>query len=183
MAWAAKLIGIASSEPDYERQWSKGLLVPRWTGDRRRAIVLSMGERPRCPLLTVDAVILDPGRGVLLIRRGHPPFEGCWAMPGGFVEIGESCEAACCREVEEETGLEVEVIRLLDVLSEPGRDPRGHVVSVVYLCRVLGGRLDAGDDAADARWFSDLGGVPMAFDHEEFLGNVDLVQDLLPAPM
>jgi 8-oxo-dGTP diphosphatase len=126
----------------------------------------------RNPALTVDAVIRDQQGRVLLIRRGHEPFAGCWAMPGGFVDYGESCPAACRREVLEETGLEVEIVRLLDVLSEPGRDPREHVVSVVYECRVVGGRLAAGDDAAAARWFTELDGVPLAFDHAEFLGGL-----------
>ena len=125
----------------------------------------------RNPALTVDAVILDDRRRVLLIRRGHEPYVGCWALPGGFVDYGESCPDACRREVLEETGLEVEVERLLDVLSEPGRDPRKHVVSVVYQCRVVGGDLKAGDDAADARWFGDLDGIELAFDHRELLAN------------
>jgi 8-oxo-dGTP diphosphatase len=124
---------------------------------------------PRQPLLTVDAVIADDARGVLLVRRGRPPFAGAWAMPGGFVEYGESCEAACEREVREETGLEVRVERLVAVLSDPERDPRGHVVSVVYQCRTVGGELQAGDDAGDARWFADLTGVPLAFDHRTLL--------------
>ena len=119
--------------------------------------------------MTVDAVITDPKRGILLIRRAHPPYEGCWAFPGGFVDDGESCPDACRREVLEETGLEVEVERLLDVLSEPDRDPRKHVVSVVYLCRITGGRMHAGDDASDADWFDALDGIDIAFDHEPLI--------------
>ena len=125
--------------------------------------------KPKCPLLTVDAVIYDDEGAILLIRRGHPPFEGSWAFPGGFVDIGESCEQACCREVEEETGLIVEIISLVGVVSEPGRDPRGHVVSVVYRCRITGGHLEAGDDAADAAWFVDPMSLELAFDHREIM--------------
>jgi 8-oxo-dGTP diphosphatase len=120
-------------------------------------------------MLTVDALISDDQLGVVLIERGHEPYQGCWALPGGFVEIGESCEDACCREVEEEIGLQVEVTRLLDVLSQPGRDPRGHVATVLYGCKVVGGRLRAGDDASNAAWFKRLDGVELAFDHEQAL--------------
>jgi 8-oxo-dGTP diphosphatase len=129
---------------------------------------------PITPALTADAVILDPGLGVLLIRRGHPPFAGTWALPGGFVEIGESCAAACQREAFEETGLEVDVVTLIGVYSDPGRDPRGHTCSTVYLCKVKGGTLRAGDDAREARWFADLSRVRLAFDHAKVLRGVGL---------
>lgn len=130
---------------------------------------------PTTPVLTADAVILDPEKGVVLIRRGHPPFEGCWALPGGFVEVGESCADACVREAREETGLEVEPVALLGVYSRPDRDPRGHTVSTVYLCRVLGGRLSGGDDASEARWFDDLTGIELAFDHATVLADACLL--------
>jgi 8-oxo-dGTP diphosphatase len=126
---------------------------------------------PRTPALAVDTLILDPARGVLLIRRGNPPFQGRWALPGGFVEVGETCEAACVREAREETGLDVEPVQLVGVYSSPDRDPRGHTVSPVYLCRVLGGNANAGDDASEARWFSDLTGVELAFDHARVLAD------------
>ena len=125
----------------------------------------------RNPALTVDAVITDPERGVVLVRRGRPPFEGAWALPGGFVEYGEPCEAACVREAAEETGLDVAIVSLLGVYSDPGRDPRGHTVSVVYLCRVTGGSLAAGDDAAQCRFVADLRGLPLAFDHARILAD------------
>jgi 8-oxo-dGTP diphosphatase len=123
------------------------------------------------PVLTVDALIADPGRGVVLIRRGRPPFAGRWALPGGFVETGETCEAACTREAREETGLEVVPVALAGVYSDPARDPRFHTCSVVFLCRVAGGRLRGGDDAAAARWFADLAGVALAFDHARILAD------------
>ncbi len=129
---------------------------------------------PVTPVLTADAVIVEPAAGVVLIRRGRPPFRGCWALPGGFVEVGETCAEACVREAREETGLEVEAVALLGVYSSPDRDPRGHTVSAVYLCRVTGGRLEGGDDASEARWFSDLTGVELAFDHAEVLADACL---------
>ncbi len=129
------------------------------------------GRRPTGPVLTVDALIADPGLGLVLIRRGRPPFAGRWALPGGFVETGETCEAACVREAREETGLEVVPVALAGVYSDPARDPRFHTCSVVYLCRVAGGRLRGGDDAAAARWFGDLAGVALAFDHARILAD------------
>jgi len=133
---------------------------------------------PVTPVLTSDAVIVDPSLGVVLIRRGRPPYQGRWALPGGFVEVGESCAEACVREALEETGLEVEVVTLLGVYSAPDRDPRGHTVSAVYLCRVTGGDLVGGDDASDARWFPDLSGLELAFDHAVVLADACI----LPRP-
>lgn len=125
----------------------------------------------RGPRLTVDAVVVDPQQGVLLVRRKHEPFQGFWALPGGFVEDGESCEAAVVREVREETGLAVRVVALFGVYSQPGRDPRGHTVSVVYLCQPQGGLVVGGDDAAEAAFFPSLAGLPLAFDHQQILAD------------
>ena len=106
--------------------------------------------RPETPALTVDAVIVDAARGLVLIRRRNPPFQGSCALPGGFVDIGESCPDACRREAAEETSLTVDVVSLLGVYSAPDRDPRFHTVSAVYLCRPVAGRLaDAGFTVAD----------------------------------
>lgn len=121
------------------------------------------------PALTVDAVLLK-GREVLLIRRAREPFRGAWALPGGFVDVGERTEDAARRELVEETGLRGDIVDLLGVWSDPARDPRGHTVSVVYVCKV-GGIVDvaAGDDAAEARWFP-LDALPaLAFDHADIL--------------
>lgn len=117
------------------------------------------------PALTVDAVLLK-GREVLLIRRGREPFKGAWALPGGFVEVGETVEDACRRELVEETGLRGDVVDLLGVYSDPKRDPRGHTVSVVFVLKVGGiVPVDDLDDADEARWF-DLDALPsLAFDH------------------
>ncbi|MEZ4443274.1 MAG: NUDIX hydrolase [Polyangiaceae bacterium] len=101
------------------------------------------------PTLAVGAVIVDDGR-VVLIRRGQPPQPGRWSLPGGRVEHGERLEAALRRELLEETGLEVEVGPLLEVVEILDGDR--HYVVLDYRCRVIGGELHAGDDAAEAIW-------------------------------
>lgn len=124
---------------------------------------------PRTPSLTTDVVILMRGDEVVLVRRKHPP-EG-WALPGGFVEVGETVEAAAVREAKEETGLDVTLDALLHVYSDPRRDARGHTASVVFLGRAAGEPVGA-DDAAEARAFpwQDLPS-PIAFDHAEILAD------------
>ena len=122
---------------------------------------------PETPKLTVD-VVIPAAEGVVLIRRGGEPFEGQWALPGGFVEVGETVEAAAVREVAEETGLAVELARLVGVYSDPERDPRGHNVSVAFLARVLGGELAAATDAAEVSVL-DPGAVELAFDHRRIV--------------
>jgi 8-oxo-dGTP diphosphatase len=115
----------------------------------------------------VDVVILSDG-GVVLIRRGGDPFEGRWALPGGFVEAGETVEAAAVREAAEETGLAVELVRLVGVYSDPERDPRGHNVSVAFLARVVGGDLKAASDAAEVS-VMDPNAAELAFDHRRII--------------
>ncbi len=127
----------------------------------------------RYPRLTVDAVVLE-GDSIVLIKRRNPPFQGLWALPGGFVEYGESVEEAVKREVKEETGLEVEVGRLVGVYSDPGRDPRGHTVSVCFLCKPVGGFLRAGTDSAEARKFRLSEIHRLAFDHGKILCDAGL---------
>ena len=134
------------------------------------------------PALTADiAVFARQGDGLklLLIRRGGHPFLGCWALPGGFADQGETIEQTAARELEEETHLTGLPLRLVGVYSAPGRDPRGWTVSVAYAVCVEQGLLDAvaDDDAAEAGWFdvaADGEGCPrvrlpeggrLAFDH------------------
>jgi 8-oxo-dGTP diphosphatase len=127
-------------------------------------------SRPRGPTLTVDGVLVENG-SVLLVRRRNPPFAGAYALPGGFVDYGETVEAAVAREVQEETGLVVEAGRLIGVYSDPARDPRGHMVSVVFRVRRRGGTLAGADDADEARFFS-LDALPsLAFDHARILAD------------
>lgn len=124
---------------------------------------------PTTPLLAVDCVVLDRASRVLLIRRRNPPCRGWFALPGGFVEIGETVEAACRRELHEETGIEVGRLRLVGVYSSPDRDPRGHICSVAFLARAKGGKIAAGDDAAAAEWVGDWRQAELAFDHREII--------------
>ena len=105
---------------------------------------------PETPKLMVDVVVPSEDGRVLLIRRASDPYEGQWALPGGFVEVGETLEAAAAREAEEETGLKVEIVRLVGVYSAPDRDPRGHNVSCAYLARSTEGEPSAASDAAEA---------------------------------
>lgn len=122
----------------------------------------------RTPRLTVD-VIIEVGDGIVLIRRRHPPHG--WALPGGFVDVGERLEDAARREMREETSLDVELVELLGVYSDPARDPRGHTASAVYVGRASG-TPRAADDAAAVGIFreTDLP-APLVFDHADILGD------------
>ena len=127
---------------------------------------------PRTPALTTDCVLFDAAGRVLLIRRKHPPFQGAYALPGGFVDVGETVEAACRRELAEETGLEAGPLSLIGVYSDPARDPRGHTVSVAFLATpktAAAAQPVAGDDAAAAEWVADWHGLAIAFDHAQIL--------------
>ncbi|HVO77589.1 MAG TPA: NUDIX hydrolase [Methanomassiliicoccales archaeon] len=122
----------------------------------------------RNPKLTVDGIIVIEGK-IVLVRRRNPPFQGELALPGGFVEYGETVEEAVAREVEEETGLAAAVERLLGVYSDPGRDPRGHTVSVVFVMGKQRGSVRAGSDAAGVEMV-DLDSLPkLAFDHSRIV--------------
>jgi 8-oxo-dGTP diphosphatase len=105
------------------------------------------------PRLAADGVAVNSKGEVLLIRRNHSPYKGMWAIPGGFVELGETTENAATREVFEESGIKTRTVRLVGVYSNPRRDPRGQVVSVAYLLKPVGGRLSKSDETSDARYF------------------------------
>jgi 8-oxo-dGTP diphosphatase len=126
---------------------------------------------PRTPALTADCVVVDARRRVLLVRRKNPPFKGMYALPGGFVDIGETVEEACRRELLEETGVRAGKLQLLGVYSDPKRDPRGHTCSVAFLARLGHATAKAGDDAAAAEWIEEWSKVQLAFDHAQILAD------------
>jgi 8-oxo-dGTP diphosphatase len=129
-------------------------------------------DHPR-PALTVDIVaftLRESCLQVLLIRRGENPFAGMWALPGGFVRMEESLEEAALRELEEETGLKEAYLEQLYTYGDPGRDPRGRVVTVAYFALIPADapvRLEGGKDVTQARWFPMDELPPLAFDHAQ----------------
>jgi 8-oxo-dGTP diphosphatase len=129
-------------------------------------------EYPR-PAVAVDIALVTGGRAprILLIRRKHEPFAGKWALPGGFVNMDESLEDAARRELLEETGVRPARIEQLHTFGDPGRDPRGRIISVVYLARVDAATVtpQAADDAAEAGWHSLRRPPALAFDHDKIL--------------
>ena len=124
---------------------------------------------PETPKLMVD-VVIPSEEGLVLVRRGVEPFEGHWALPGGFVEVGETVHEAAVREAAEETGLTVEIWRLVGIYYEPDRDPRGHNVSVAFLASVLGGQMQAASDAAEVEVLNP-DTVELAFDHRSIIAD------------
>ncbi|NJD06023.1 MAG: NUDIX hydrolase [Methylococcaceae bacterium] len=128
--------------------------------------------RPVTPLLAADALIqlVDrPGKPIVLIERANPPHG--WAVPGGFVDVGESLEAAAVREAKEETCLDVTLVALLGIYSNPARDPRGHTVTAVYVAEATG-TPEAADDARHLDVFTlDRLPAPLAFDHAQVLAD------------
>lgn len=127
--------------------------------------------RPRTPEIAADVVIeLEdrPGRPIVVIRRAHPPLGH--ALPGGFVDIGETVEHAAVREAREETGLDVKLVALLGVYSDPARDPRGHTVAIVYVATASGEPV-AGDDAAGVVVTDPEAAPPLVADHDRIVAD------------
>ena len=121
--------------------------------------------QPKTPFVAVDAVVKSR-KGVALIKRKFWPYTNHFCLPGGFVEIGESCEDAVKREVKEELGIKVKIKKLIGVYSPPKRDPRFHAITIAYLCEALSKKLKlkAGDDAAKAEWHKKMP-KKIGFDH------------------
>ena len=128
-------------------------------------------EYPR-PAVTADCVVITKEKEpkVLLIQRGNEPFKGCWAFPGGFMNMDETTEQCAVRELEEETGLKVSNIQQIGAYSRVDRDPRGRTVTVAYLAIIDKPEAVKGlDDAAKAQWFPISNLPKLAFDHEEIM--------------
>ena len=129
-------------------------------------------DYPRAAV-AVDLAIVsrDASRRVLLIRRKNEPYRGCWALPGGFIEMEETLEESARRELLEETGIAAGKLTFLGVFGDPGRDPRGRVITVTYLAEVDPAKVRpiAADDAAEVGWFSLRKPPKLAFDHAKML--------------
>ena len=116
-----------------------------------------------------DGVLIENGK-ILLIRRAAEPFKGMWAVPGGRIEDDETAEECLIREMEEETGLTVEPVKLTGIYSEPSRDPR-LIIAAAYLVRRVGGSPKAGDDAGELAWF-DIDKMPkLCADHSKIVAD------------
>ncbi len=125
----------------------------------------------KIPSITTDGVLLK-NQQILLIKRKNPPFKDKWALPGGFVEYGEKTEDAIIREVFEETGLKTKINQLAGVYSDPDRDPRGHTITIVYILDLIGGALNAGDDASNVKFFN-INDLPdLSFDHGKIINDI-----------
>ena len=134
------------------------------------------------PAVTADCVVITTENEpkVLLIQRGHEPFKGCWAFPGGFMNMDETTEQCAVRELEEETGLKVTEIKQIGAYSKVDRDPRGRTVTVAYLAIIDKPEAVKGlDDAAKAQWFPISNLPKLAFDHEEIMADAKELISLL----
>lgn len=122
------------------------------------------------PSVTVDCILISQNNSILLIQRGGEPFKDKWAIPGGFIEMDESLEVACYRELEEETGIKVKKLTQFKAYGAVDRDPRGRTISVVFYSFTDNEvEAKAGDDAANAQWFQ-LDKLPeLAFDHQQII--------------
>lgn len=119
----------------------------------------------KTPAITVDGILFK-NNSILLVQRKYAPFQGRWALPGGFVQYGEKTEDAVIREIFEETNVKTKIHSLFGVYSDPHRDPRGHTITIVYLLESISGDPRAGDDADSVKFFK-INALPtLAFDHE-----------------
>lgn len=126
-------------------------------------------QYPR-PSVTVDCILVSQNNSILLIQRGGEPFKDKWAIPGGFIEMDESLEEACYREMEEETGIRVKKLTQFKAYGDVNRDPRGRTISVVFYSFVDHEiAAKAGDDASNAQWFLLDKLPPLAFDHYQII--------------
>ncbi|MBE6496862.1 MAG: NUDIX hydrolase [Methanobrevibacter sp.] len=125
----------------------------------------------KIPSITTDIFIFDDDLNFILIKRKNEPYKDCWAIPGGFVEYGETVENAAIREAKEETSIDVELMDLVNVYSKPDRDPRGHTITVAYTAKGNFADKKADSDAIDISIFDEkkLDEIDIAFDHKEII--------------
>ena len=137
--------------------------------------------KPITPLVAVDALIRYSKDSIILIRRKNPPFKGSLALPGGFVDIGETVEEACIREAFEETNIKVKILRLIGIFSKPDRDPRGHTISIAFYCKPLSKKeIPKAKDDASALEVVPIKEVPnrtLAFDHKDILESSGILNE------
>jgi 8-oxo-dGTP diphosphatase len=128
--------------------------------------------------LTADPIIITQDKKIILVKRVFDPYKDHWALPGGIVEYGETVEDAAIREAKEETGLDIKIEKLIGVYSDPDRDPRGHFVSVCFLCKPVGGNLETSEETKEVRTFSkeELKGIKLAFDHGKILRDIGFIE-------
>ena len=117
------------------------------------------------PVLTAD-IIIKKDNGYVFVKRKNEPFKDYWALPGGIIEYGETVEETALREAKEETGLDVNLLQLIGIYSDPSRDPRGHYITVVYVAEAAFGELKVATDAKEAKVFHKIP-EKLAFDHEK----------------
>ena len=135
--------------------------------------------------MTADTVVIAKGEEpqVLLIQRGNEPFKGCWAFPGGFMNMNETTEQCAVRELEEETGLKVNEVWQIGAYSKIDRDPRGRTITVAYLAVVEAPeKVEGQDDAAKAEWFPLSALPPLAFDHSDIIRDAIDLYDIVSSP-
>ncbi len=139
-------------------------------------------EEFKYPALTADAIIIFKKNNLILIRRKNPPFKGKLALPGGFLDKGETPEQACIREAKEETNIDIKIIKKIGIFSGKHRDPRGEVVTVAFLCepKKKDQEPKAQDDAAGLEIvsFSEIPSLEFAFDHKEILKKAGIIRNL-----
>jgi 8-oxo-dGTP diphosphatase len=128
----------------------------------------------KTPYLVADALVIKRAKEIeiLLVKRKSGAFIGHWALPGGFVEIGETLKNAAAREVLEETGLKVSPKKIIGIYDDPKRDPRGHMVSVAFLCKMKGGKLKPQEEeVSETRFFAlpEIRKLKIAFDHRKII--------------
>ncbi|MDQ4074344.1 MAG: NUDIX hydrolase [Thermoproteota archaeon] len=132
-------------------------------------------NRPRNPAPTIDVIIQENTNSnrILLVRRAKDPFKDHLSLPGGFVNYGETVEDAAKREAEEELAVKVELLDILGVYSDPERDPRGHIMSVTFIGKIVEGQVRANDDAAEFEWIDieKMKDMQLAFDHSKILSD------------